>query len=178
MKVYSSISSEIKKLKLKKGLLFSLPAIILLITFGTFASLDLVVQYGRIIFFVSITLIAIGMIPYRRITRLESTPHILSIEDDTLDFKYLGKFSVLIPLREIKSISFFRKKQFFGLALTLHSLKNVQSKNFAMRQYQKKCRRQLSCDLFLPYFPEKIKSSLVEQCHAFSQDQKERHLPL
>lgn len=143
----------------------------MLIFAGTFLPPSFLTLWGIPIFVAGMVLIAVGLIPYRRLAKLELKPHTLSYDGETLLFAKEGKPLFKISEKEIKDIRYVEKKNLYGIAIWLHrpvieKVKVLQPHfNFAAFAAES-AERFEGCDLFLPYFSEKNFKCLLESDHA------------
>lgn len=123
---------------------------------------------GLPLFLLGCLLIGAGLLPYRKLTRLEVTPDTITSTDSSLLFAKGGKKALEIPHNAIERITFLSTPSFYGWALFLkhpieHKIK-VLDPRFPLKAFLKKscCR---NCDLFFPYFTEKSLKDLLESDH-------------
>ncbi len=118
-----TLFSTIKKEQLTKRLLYgSLIAAIgaLLLVFGGAmlppASLAL---WGFPLFLVAIGFITCGMLPYRRLKRLESDPYVIKIEGNSLSLLRGGKTLFHVNIPEILEVLYVEEGSRYGMELVL-----------------------------------------------------------
>lgn len=119
MKRFSTIQPEIKKRLLIRGMILGFLGIILLIGMGTFATIDTLSIWGIPSFFCAIFLIGFGLIPYRNFTRLETHPHQLLFEKESLTFISTRGNHVTVAYKNIDKISYTETKTRYGLRVEL-----------------------------------------------------------
>ena len=73
--------------------------------------LPLLQKWGWLLFLFSLGLITIGLLPYRKLTRLQSKPNELRIvEQGYLEFWARGQCQLLFPLKDIERLQYCEKK--------------------------------------------------------------------
>lgn len=117
MKRFSVVKGEVKRRLLLRGLLFSSVGGLLLLGMGTFAREEILTVWGLPSFALGIFLIALGMIPYRRMTKLETHPHQILFDREALTFISNKGNNATIPYRDITKIRYFEGKTRYGLWL-------------------------------------------------------------
>lgn len=130
MKQFSVVKGEVKKRLMIRGLLFATVGGLLLLGMGIFAKLEFLSLWGIPSFALGIFLIAFGIIPYRKITKLEIHPHQILFDREALTFISNKGSNATIPYREITKIRYFEGKIRYGIWLE----------------------RQNNAPVFLPYF--------------------------
>lgn len=130
---FSSIKPSLKRHLIRRSLLFVLPGFVLLFYMGVFLKTSALEKWGLWGFALSFLLISGGMIPYRRIMRLETTPHKLSLEKEGLCFTHTKKGEVVFPLEQIEKFHFVERKGFYGIRI---HFKN--GKHFLLPYFSKK----------------------------------------
>ena len=136
---YSSIKPNLKRYLIRRSLLFVLPGFVLLFYMGVFLKTSALERWGLWGFALSFVLISAGMIPYRRIIRLETTPHSLSLEKDGLCFTHAKKGAIVFPIDQIKTFHFVQRKGFYGIRMQLED-----GKHFLLPYFSKKTFEALS----------------------------------
>lgn len=116
--------------------------------------------------------IAIGLLPYRKLSKLQLKPHEIHFDNDTLIFLKEGKPLFKIASLSIEKMSYLEREHLYGVGIWLkkpmeQKIKVLQSKfNFAafMRDSMQ---RFGGCDLFLPFFSkhtfEELKNHVTDQ---------------
>jgi len=137
---FSSIHPSLKRYLIKRSSLFALPGFFLLLYMGIFLSTSSIERWGIWGFALGFALISCGMIPYRRIIRLETKPHCLTFDKERLCFIHSKKGSVQFPIDQIDQFYFVERKGFYGIRLYLRD------GNYFL----------------LPYFSKKTFNSLVD----------------
>lgn len=121
LKLYSTVLSRVKKRLLFRGLTLALCGALLLSTMGVWAPLSVLEVWGLPTFCLGIFLIGWGLIPYRKLTRLETHPHQLIIDETSLTFLASRGGVRTYHLSEIKQMNYWESKTRYGLQLELES---------------------------------------------------------
>ncbi|TXI39307.1 MAG: hypothetical protein E6Q59_05155 [Nitrosomonas sp.] len=155
MEFYSGIRQSLKTQVLKRGNVLAAFGILLWLLSGAFIPLHILAYWGTPIFLLGGLLIAFGMVPYRRLTYLESHPHRIIIErKGELHFLHRGKPLFSVSLVAIEKLSYRDDPALYGIALSLKPNSNVafHRSNVKASSYIAEVQRRHDCDLFLPYF--------------------------
>lgn len=133
---------------------------LMIIIAGTFLPVKFLTLWGIPIFFAGIFLIALGLLPYRRLAKLEIKPHTLTYDGEFYIFAKQGKPLFKISEKSIQKMIYVEKGNVYGIAIWLQRplverVKVLQPHfNFATFAAES-AERYEGCDLFLPYFSEK-----------------------
>jgi hypothetical protein len=151
-------------LLLRGSAIAGIGALILLIAGATVPPQDLSI-WGWPIIIVSFGLIAIGLIPYRRLSRLEDKPSKLVLTDDN-EIIYIvnDRKRVTIPYDSIEKMEYLKNSNIYGIGLWLKKNNNlkpvVHDPLFNAIGHQKIAQKRFGCDLFLPFFSERALAEL------------------
>jgi hypothetical protein len=112
-------------------------------------------------------MITLGLLPYKRLKRLEEKPNTITIEgEEWLHFSAKGKSLFSIPIPSIDHISYTNKTNHYGIAVFLKDplpkKLRVQDTHFDLAAFYKQSHNQYQCDLFLPYFSQRSFNALQE----------------
>ena len=108
---YSSVSRQSKKLALKNGVRFALPSAMLLLLLMFFQKIFLVSLF---LFLASVILVAVGFLPYKKITYLENHPLAVQFFPDKFVFKP-NQNEVSIPFNTIEKFDFVENAEQYGI---------------------------------------------------------------
>ncbi|WP_068468499.1 hypothetical protein [Candidatus Protochlamydia phocaeensis] len=142
-----------------QGFSLALIGVLGLIYWGAFARLHTLQMWGFWIFIGSLFLIAIGLLPYRRLSLLQTHPNELqAVGLDYLTFHVKGQKIVTIPFSAIDHFRYSEDARRYGLAFWLkpHSKEKVliySKKGFA--KLRKPPAKAQGADLFFPYFSQR-----------------------
>ncbi len=144
IKLRTSIKPDLMRKALFRGSLLGGSGAIILFLSGTFLRVQILSIWGLPLFFLSLGLITLGMLPYRRLTRLEKNPDgIIVSSDDLFIYRRKGKVILTTPLSMIISCEYVDDESLYGIKIKANGI-----------------------EYFLPYFSERASKSLIEQCHA------------
>lgn len=143
MIVRSAVSTQIKKSTLFRGTLLACIGMLILIGGSVFLSREQLSVYGFLLFIGGIAFVTWGMIPYRRLSRIENSPREIHVDEKTWSYHVKGKKTMEIPRDSIKSINYFSHPSRYGICLRLKNSQQV----------------------FFPYFTERSFHLLKESVH-------------
>lgn len=133
----------------------------MLLIAGAFIPVSLLKTWGLAILIVALLLITIGLIPYRRLTKLETSPDEIHCDDTFLFFIRKGKPIYQIPLSTIDRLEYVEKDALYGLCIWLKATEEkikVFNPEIACHQHPI-CQ---GADLFFPYFSERSCKEIQE----------------
>lgn len=153
----TAIPTEWMNQSLKKGLLLALLGICPLVYAGAFAPPSTLKTWGFLIFLAGFLLITAGLLPYRRLSRLQSKPnelHCIGLE--RLEYYQNGKHVLSLTLSSIDHLAFINEPRFFGIAVWLKRPLTAKmiifSPTFDLHSFEKQAERAHQADAFFPYF--------------------------
>ncbi|MFT4553782.1 MAG: hypothetical protein ACI9S8_002424 [Chlamydiales bacterium] len=158
LKLRSSINNQLLTSLLIKANLIALPGIILIIAAGIWLPPTQLSSWGWALVLLGFAFVALGMIPYKRLFKLQMQPHEIIVNEDSLHFAAKGKSSFTIPLEAIKKIEYLAKGKVYGIRVFLRE--NIKKKvcvhdtELHIEAFQEDSKTRFDCDLFLPYFHE------------------------
>lgn len=174
IELYSGIRSALKRRVLFRGIIFALLGVLLWVVCGALVPEQQLSTWGPVIFFAGGLCIALGLVPYRRLTDLENRPHRLVVAEDALHFSHKGKLLFSIPIDAIVKTEYRDSDSLYGIAMWLTPQADIQTHRptTCSQHYMKEIRRKYQCDLFLPYFSahtyerfmELVEESSPEHC--------------
>lgn len=142
----SSIHSSLKRYVLLRGTVIASIGVGFLLSTGIFFPIVMLGKWGFLIWMASLSFIALGLIPYRRLSRLETHPYELKIINSSLCVLSLkGKTILSFPLQAVSKMEYLSDHHLYGIGIWLYS-----SSTFS--DLLKKPSRFSDCSLFLPYF--------------------------
>ncbi|MBS4167727.1 hypothetical protein [Parachlamydia sp. AcF125] len=118
IKIRTSIDTAFKKKLLFEGTVIAMNGALVLFA-GLFLPPGQLSKWGEWIFLVGVSLIAWGLLPYRKLTLLEATPNELGLEQDALYFSQRGKPALVIPMGSIDTLSYGVENHRHGLYVFL-----------------------------------------------------------
>ena len=135
---FSTIRSDTKKRLFFRALLLSIPGVFLLLGMGTFASIAAIQSWGTLTFFVGMGLIAWGMIPYRKITQLETKPYKIIVSEEAILFILHQGKQLHFTHGGIQEVEYIEKKCRYGI-----NLKTKEGKAFFLPYFSTSTYREL-----------------------------------
>ena len=175
LKLRSSINSSFKRQKLWQGTLLALAGLGILSYTSLFFSVEYLGIWGFPLFCLGIGLISAGLIPYRRLCRLEINPHeIVLLDEVNIKFNWQGKKTLTVPLISVAKTAYLKKSEKnYGIGIWLKQPAPekvmVHDTNFNVLCFQNDSRRLYGCDLFLPFFSEPSYERLLETINTENQ---------
>ena len=156
MKLRSVVRSDLLKAELLRGSLVAAPGIGIIIAGGIWIPVESMSLFGVVCLFLGFALIGAGLIPYRRLARLQLQPHEIHIGETGFIFSVRGKKTLSVPFLAIAGSEYVEKGRVYGVGICLKKSSQekiiVHDSDFDMKRFQEDSRRRFSCDLFLPYF--------------------------
>lgn len=166
LKLRSSIKPSLKKSVILRGSLLSALGVALWLFSGIFFSITTLSTWGWPIFLIGGILITIGLLPYRKLSRLENNPHEIVITDlDELYFS-MGTPIFKIHLEKIEEMAFLDDEKRYGIGIWIKKPidKNVivLHPTLDFNAYLADCQKRYFCDIFFPYFSKRSFQELEE----------------
>jgi hypothetical protein len=163
----SSVKTPLLRFVLFRGTFLAGVGSLFLFYGGLFLPVSMLNTWGILIFCVGLGLITLGLLPYRRLRRLEMQPYQLKVDNGHfLHFLSKGRLILSIPLCAIEKTLYIEKEHLYGIGIVLkHPPPErvvVHDPSFQMVKYQRKSQKRYGCDLFIPYFSRRSYSDLVE----------------
>lgn len=158
--LYTGVKATLMRRVLFRGILWGSIGILGLILSAILLSHTEMALWGPFLFCAGMTAIVIGLLPYRRLTRLESHPDKLSVDSSSyLTYFSKGKKVFTIPSQVIKEILYIDRDSHYGIGIRLNPQSKekicVHRRHFDMKTFQEKSQRDNACDLFFPYFTQR-----------------------
>lgn len=138
--VYSTVYPSLKQKLLFRGTALGILGAGFLLIFSTWSSEVFLSKWGLLIFCIGISSIAIGMIPLRKIQRVENAPHKLSITRQGLIYEKQGKTPLFLQKNDILNTQFLQRGDLYGIEVMTSTLQKF----------------------FFPYFSEISANTLAE----------------
>lgn len=163
----SSIKPLLLRSLLLRGSLLGGAGALMLLLLGTFLPASHLKIWGLPILIVSLIFITIGLLPYRRMVKLETHPDELQIDEKNLLFSRNGKPLLQIPLSAISELHYIEEPHLYGLSIRLKPspLEKVKvlQEGFDIENFISESRTRFNgCDIFLPYFSELTSTEINE----------------
>jgi hypothetical protein len=154
--LFTSIQSDFKRRILLRASVLGGIGALLLVGGGAFIPPAQLALWGVPLVLLAIILIAGGMVPYRRLCKLELSPDRLEVTDVLLLFRK-ERLALTIPFEAIESLSFVQTSSYYGVRIGLkpHPAQKLRIHlplgNAALRRGGGK-KGEIHWDLFLPFF--------------------------
>lgn len=144
--LYSSVHPSLLKKVLFKGFLLGLIGVLIILFSGTFLPPNILKIWGVWVFILGITLIAWGLIPYRKLSRLAAKPNQILVSKDHLEYYSGGILKMSLLLQTIEKWDFIQQGTMYGIRIEIKSKSNDLEKE----------------EIFLPYFSKRSFNELKE----------------
>lgn len=170
--IRSAITSELHKKILFKGSFLSFLGFIPLLYGSLRMDAATLSTWGIPLFFLGISLIMFGMVPYKRVTELQKHPNELHLLDDrTIRYDHMGKKTMTIPLSALERVEYLERDGIYGIKLYLKKSPEkkliVHDPRFSINRFENASRKKYGCDLFLPYFSKRGFSTAFSNVSGF-----------
>lgn len=157
IKLFSTIKPTLLRAALIRGTFFASLGVLALIVATTYMSVEYMMTWGILLLLIGGGLMVYGLIPYRKLNRMENEPsELMLIDDEYLQLITFGKQQYTIPLSMIKKSSYIEKGNEYGIGLWFtQDPKNkaiVHNRRLDIDSMIKKSQQKYECDLFIPYF--------------------------
>lgn len=165
--IRTAITRAVVKHILIKGFCIASIGIICLFIGGIFLSPPILQKWGWLLFLLSLGLITLGLLPYRRIVRLQLKPNEITLIDaEQLTFFSRGRKKLTIPLQSIAKIEFIENPLHYGIAVFLkHPTPHpiiVHESPQELKKMRKKGEKNGGAHLFFPYFNRHAYEELID----------------
>lgn len=162
---HTQVKPELKRSKLLRGSVIAGVGALILLIGGAAVPPSQLHVWGWLIALVSFGLIAIGMIPYRRLCRLEERPAKLVINDvNELIYIHNDLKKITIPYEIIEKMEYFEDGNIYGIGVWIKkdAAKKIRVHDplFDYQRRQKQAKKRFGCDLFLPFFSKRTLGDL------------------
>ncbi len=132
---------------------------------GVFIPSSTLKIWGWIIFLCSLGLITWGLLPYRRLSRLQLNPNELTLaNNNVLSFYSKGDKILSFPFECVAKINYIEHPQRYGMAVWLKSFPLAPITYYETNgmEKMKKDAQQMHADLFFPYFNRRAYEELLD----------------
>lgn len=165
--IRTTISRALSRHVLIKGFCIALLGIAALFAGGIFLPLPSLQKWGWLLFIISLGLIALGLLPYRRLVRLQLKPNELSLLDtEELTFKSRGRNKLTIPLESVSKMEYVDHPLNDGIAIWLihppPSPVVVHESPKEIELIRKQGKENGNADLFFAHFNRHAYDELIE----------------
>lgn len=134
---------------------------------GAFISPESMSPWGAALYVFSLVLITVGLLPYKRLKRLEGRPDRLTIDTgQELHFFTQDKSVLSVPLCSIDHMAYLDQGNHYGIRIFLKDPLPkklvVHDPGFSLVHFRARSLSVHSCDLFLAYFSKRTFSVLQD----------------
>lgn len=168
--IRSTITSYVQKKTLLRGCIIACFGVAVLLIAGSYLALELFIQWGWLLFLISIGLITLGMLPYRRLIRQQLKPdELILLNAYEISFSHRGGQLLTIPLDSIDRMEYVPQQDFYGIAIWLKKTPiapiRIHQGFKIVNKLRKLGKKNGNADLFLPYFNQRGYEELVNWRH-------------
>lgn len=170
LRLKTTVSTPILKHALIKGFFISCIGLIGILIAGIFIPVLYLKIWGWMIFILGIGFIAAGMIPYKKLAKLQLKPNELFVLPTHIEFYSNGKKNLTVPLSSIEKIEYYENKKIYGLSLFLKHPppeKIIIHKNGRwIDKMRREAQKYSQSDLFFLYFNRRTFKELQEHLYS------------
>ncbi|MEM1282501.1 MAG: hypothetical protein AAGG81_03000 [Chlamydiota bacterium] len=157
VKLFSTIKPTLLRATLFRGTLLASLGVFLLIFVTTYVPTEGMISWGLFFLLAGGGLMVYGLIPYRRLQRMENDPsELVILEGEHLQLISFGVQQYTIPLNKVEKIEYLEKGQEYGIGIWFNSEVDdrviVHNQRLNVARLMKKSQQKFGCDLFIPYF--------------------------
>lgn len=165
--VRASISSALLRATLFRGFAVALIGICILLVAGSYLPVESLHKWGWGLFLIALGLITWGMLPYRRLSRLQVKPdELVLLDQNHMTYVQRGKKILTIPVSSIAQMRYISHPSAYGIAIWLKpspSKPVIAHQAFKeVEQMRKQGQRINKADVFLPYFNQRAYDELMD----------------
>lgn len=165
--IRSTITRTVIKHVLIKGFCIAALGIACLLIGGIFLGPSHLQKWGWLLFLLSIGMITLGLLPYRRIVRLQLKPNEITLVDaDQLIFFSRGRKKLTIPIPSIAKMEYIDHPVRYGIAVFLNKPPprplSVHESPQEVEKMRYEGQKKGEADLFFPYFNRHAYEELID----------------
>lgn len=134
---WTTIQPSLLKRTLLQGTLLAGSGAVLLAFSSVLIPKNILETWGIFLFLIAAFLMGAGLVPYRKLQKLETNPDKISLGDDG-NFYYLRSDKVLFTtsFKEIEALDWVERKNIYGISLKLKNGKSKFLPYFSYRSFQ------------------------------------------
>ncbi len=175
LKLRSSLNRDLLKKVLFKGTFIAFLGVLFLFLAGFFFPLALLKTWGLPIVLAGFTLIASGMLPYKKLNKLATSPHEIYCNESDLTFIKSGAPLFRLNIERIAALSFVETKETYGIGIQLKrppgACITILNAHRLFATFASDVKGKVpDSDLFLPYFNHLSFKELQEFIEEIKQD--------
>jgi hypothetical protein len=122
--------------------------------------------WGLPLFFAGMGLIAWGLIPYRKLKKLEENPNRIILDGTSIGYAAGSKLLFTLPVEAIDRVAYLENGSSYGIGITLKFPLPVKLRGedprFDLSAFRATSLSKHNCDLFLPYFSHRAFETLQD----------------
>lgn len=165
--IRSSIKTSLLNHTLFRGTIIAGIGGAILLFAGVFVPLSSLNTWGFPIFLASLALITLGLLPYKRLKRLEVNPYeIVADHEKMWHFFEKGMPLFSLPVDDIEKTVLIEKEYLYGIGVILKKPLPlpiaIHRKAFSLEDYEKESLKKCGCDVFFPYFSKRAYQELLD----------------
>lgn len=162
--VRSCIKPSLLRSTLFRGTYIAIAGVIIIVTSGMLLPLFLLRVFGLPLLLLGFALIASGLLPYRRLAKLEMHPYEIAYDETHLLFFRNKKPAFKVPLELLQKIEYYEKGKLYGMGVKMKkSLKDqviIYDKKLDIPTFFS---TNEGFDLFLPYFTKSASDEMTDE---------------
>ncbi len=154
----TSIRPQLKQFLLFRGSLLAISGVSLILYAGVFIGPKALSHFGLIICLIAFLMMAWGLIPYRRASRMEEQPSELIISEDlSVRYRKQGKEGPSFSLSDVEEAIFCEEKGLYGMGLKFKIKERVPTitPSLIFTLYSNSLKKKYAIDLFFPFFTQR-----------------------
>ncbi len=134
---WTSIKSDLIRKTLIQGTCIAGLGVFLLLLAGTLTPIQMLEKWGLLIFIFAAVLMAVGLIPYRLLQRLESSPNKIYLSDDhKLCYFKKNQLKASIPFNKVRALEWIDHYYIYGIKVILDDHQSLFLPFFSHRSLQ------------------------------------------
>lgn len=164
IEIHTTISSKVIQHYLWKGSFFAILGTSALLIGGIFFSTHILQVWGLFIFVIAISLITYGLLPYRRLCRLQLQPYELKANGREVTYSSKNKKILTLPLDSVSEFRYIQDPIHYGIAVFLQSKPKstiVVHQHSNEVEHLRKDGLPFGAALFFPFFNRRAYDELV-----------------
>jgi|688.fasta_scaffold96503_3 hypothetical protein len=119
----TSVSSSLKRHVLFRGTFLAFCGAVLLLLAGIFIPENTLESWGLGILTLGGILVVAGLLPYKKISKLEMKPNQMIIGEGVLRYVNKGRTLLTVPINHVEAITFCQRRYKYGIELKVNKEK-------------------------------------------------------
>lgn len=162
--VRSCVKPSILRSTLFRGISIAIAGILIILGSGALLPLFLIRVFGLPLLFLGFALMAFGLLPYRRLSKLERSPYEIAYDETHFLFLRNKKPLFKVPLEIFEKIDYVEKGKLYGMGIKMK--KPIKDKVIIFDKtidFATFFSTSEGYDLFLPYFSKSASEEVTEE---------------